>query len=71
MPDILMELGFHMPSKCAFCENVEDLDHLFADCAAAREVWSYFQHRLNVLRGSMEGLWAVAIADMLGIVEMA
>ena len=45
LPDILSKFGFHLPSKCVFCNHVETLEHVFLTCEVATAVW----HRLGLL----------------------
>ena len=36
-PDILMDFGFQLPSKCPCCFSSDSVEHLFLHCTLARE----------------------------------
>lgn len=46
--EILLHLGFSLVSKCYVCASQDSLNHCFATCAFARQVWSYLEDRLKV-----------------------
>lgn len=48
-PDVLMTIGFSMPSKCCFCAHVDDLQHFFGFCPFVQTVWEFFCIRLHLM----------------------
>lgn len=47
-PDVLKELGFHLPSKCPFCDHEDELNHFFSKCSFAETVWKHFTGLLPI-----------------------
>lgn len=43
-PDILMDFGFQLPSKCPCCFSSDSVEHFFLHCTLARDVWLFVIH---------------------------
>ncbi|KAL3498318.1 hypothetical protein ACH5RR_041050 [Cinchona calisaya] len=46
--DVLVELGFHQPSKCWSCNTFDDLDQTFLYSGVARHIWREFESMLGI-----------------------
>jgi hypothetical protein len=46
--DNLNRNGFKKPSQCRFCDEHENIDHLFFECVVAKTVWGYAKEFLGV-----------------------
>ena len=55
--DLLMNLGFNMPSKCPFCEHIETTIHVFYDCLVVHAIWQSMFSLLGILFPSSLNLW--------------
>lgn len=54
-PEMLTRLGFSLASKCYACSSLDSMEHCFANCFLAKQVWFFFetQLRFNILQGGL------------------
>lgn len=48
-PEVLHHMGFSIVSKCYACKSIDSLDHCFAQCPLAKQVWFFFEDILQVI----------------------
>ncbi|KAG0471308.1 hypothetical protein HPP92_015854 [Vanilla planifolia] len=47
-PTTLHRIGITLVSKCPFCNNLDDPDHLFWSCSISRPIWRWFESKLEI-----------------------
>lgn len=57
--DILMDIGFCLPSECCFCANVDSLQHFFAFCPFILQVWEFFRQSLHLPQRQFSSIWGM------------
>ncbi|KAL3516078.1 hypothetical protein ACH5RR_022980 [Cinchona calisaya] len=46
--DVLCIMGFYLPSKCGFCNNLESLHHTLLKCEFSKAIWRFFEGLFDV-----------------------
>ncbi|KAG0491775.1 hypothetical protein HPP92_005173 [Vanilla planifolia] len=60
-PKALNRIGISLVSKCPFCSNRDEPDHLFWSCSISRPIWTWFEVKLDVPHSSFTDIsswWA-------------